>query len=290
GFSEIRKVKHAPQNSDTSVISSIISQDERLPMNCRTNISSSSSSLDSVALHPFSHHSSPSSSFKITSQNSSCVTPKTSPNVEKLPYLPYSPFHLFSYDVEEPQTAMKEKEAEEFRENSHCWSIMLLLVTALVTSLLCHVALHHCCSRSALLLTAAVLLPPSSISPLLRGLHLHHTASTQTSWLQLSAQLLPLLSNGSPGHLSVGTLGCLSARPPINWTTSQLRHVSCATFHLCCRSSSSLFIPSCRTSLGGLLTSSYRQHQESLAVERERRRQEREERLQRIEREERNKF
>ncbi|XP_034272206.1 FH1/FH2 domain-containing protein 3 isoform X6 [Pantherophis guttatus] len=45
-----------------------------------------------------------------------------------------------------------------------------------------------------------------------------------------------------------------------------------------------------KTSLGGLLTSSYRQHQESLAVERERRRQEREERLQRIEREERNKF
>ncbi|XP_034272205.1 FH1/FH2 domain-containing protein 3 isoform X4 [Pantherophis guttatus] len=162
GFSEIRKVKHDPQNSDTSVISSVISQDERLPRNCRTNISNSSSSLDSVALHPFSHHSSPSSSFKVTSQNSSCVTPKTSPNVEKLPYVPYSPFHLFSYDVEEPQTAMKEKEAEEFREN--------------------------------------------------------------------------------------------------------------------------------RTSLGGLLTSSYRQHQESLAVERERRRQEREERLQRIEREERNKF
>ncbi|XP_053570458.1 FH1/FH2 domain-containing protein 3 isoform X2 [Bombina bombina] len=45
-----------------------------------------------------------------------------------------------------------------------------------------------------------------------------------------------------------------------------------------------------RSLLGGLLTSSYRQHQESLASERERRRQEREERLQRIEREERNKF
>uniref|UniRef100_A0A8C8RC23 Formin homology 2 domain containing 3 n=1 Tax=Pelusios castaneus TaxID=367368 RepID=A0A8C8RC23_9SAUR len=45
-----------------------------------------------------------------------------------------------------------------------------------------------------------------------------------------------------------------------------------------------------RSALGGLLTSSYRQHQESLAAEREKRRQEREERLQRIEREERNKF
>ncbi|XP_058532884.1 FH1/FH2 domain-containing protein 3 isoform X2 [Ochotona princeps] len=45
-----------------------------------------------------------------------------------------------------------------------------------------------------------------------------------------------------------------------------------------------------RSSLSGLLTSSFKQHQESLAAERERRRQEREERLQRIEREERNKF
>ncbi|XP_078810669.1 FH1/FH2 domain-containing protein 3 isoform X8 [Oryzias latipes] len=46
---------------------------------------------------------------------------------------------------------------------------------------------------------------------------------------------------------------------------------------------------SSRPALGGLLSSSYRQHQESLAAERERRRVEREERLLRIEREERNK-
>ncbi|XP_034731366.1 FH1/FH2 domain-containing protein 3 isoform X5 [Etheostoma cragini] len=45
-----------------------------------------------------------------------------------------------------------------------------------------------------------------------------------------------------------------------------------------------------RPLLGGLLTSSYRQHQESLAAERERRRLEREERLQRIERDERNRL
>ncbi|KAM8967021.1 FH1/FH2 domain-containing protein 3 [Pelodytes ibericus] len=45
-----------------------------------------------------------------------------------------------------------------------------------------------------------------------------------------------------------------------------------------------------RSCLGGLLTSSFRQHKESLQAERERRRREREERLQRIEREERNKF
>lgn len=43
-----------------------------------------------------------------------------------------------------------------------------------------------------------------------------------------------------------------------------------------------------RPALGGLLSSSYRQHQESLAAEREKRRVQREERLQRIEREERN--
>ncbi|KAJ0066115.1 hypothetical protein NL108_001340, partial [Boleophthalmus pectinirostris] len=45
-----------------------------------------------------------------------------------------------------------------------------------------------------------------------------------------------------------------------------------------------------QSALGGLLTSSYRQHQESLAAEREKRRQEREERLLKIEREERNRF
>ncbi|XP_054637082.1 FH1/FH2 domain-containing protein 3 isoform X2 [Dunckerocampus dactyliophorus] len=45
-----------------------------------------------------------------------------------------------------------------------------------------------------------------------------------------------------------------------------------------------------RPAIGGLLSSSYRQHQESLAAERERRRVEREERLQRIEWEERNRL
>uniref|UniRef100_A0A3B4TBD6 FH1/FH2 domain-containing protein 3-like n=1 Tax=Seriola dumerili TaxID=41447 RepID=A0A3B4TBD6_SERDU len=52
---------------------------------------------------------------------------------------------------------------------------------------------------------------------------------------------------------------------------------------------SSPLSPPAQPALGGLLSSSYRQHQESLAAERERRRVEREERLQRIEREERNK-
>ncbi|XP_055019424.1 FH1/FH2 domain-containing protein 3 [Boleophthalmus pectinirostris] len=55
-------------------------------------------------------------------------------------------------------------------------------------------------------------------------------------------------------------------------------------------SSSSTDSKADRAALGGLLTSSYRQHQESLAAEREKRRQEREERLLKIEREERNRF
>lgn len=46
---------------------------------------------------------------------------------------------------------------------------------------------------------------------------------------------------------------------------------------------------SCRSALGSLLSSS-RQHQDTLAADRERRRLEREERLQRIEREERNRL
>ncbi|XP_054175150.1 FH1/FH2 domain-containing protein 3 isoform X13 [Homo sapiens] len=87
---------------------------------------------------------------------------KVSPTIDKLPYVPHSPFHLFSYDFEDSSLSTKEKEAESQKEN--------------------------------------------------------------------------------------------------------------------------------RSSPSGLLTSSFRQHQESLAAERERRRQEREERLQRIEREERNKF
>lgn len=52
---------------------------------------------------------------------------------------------------------------------------------------------------------------------------------------------------------------------------------------------SSCLLFSCRSALGGLLSSS-RQHQDALAADRERRRLEREERLQRIEREERNRF
>uniref|UniRef100_A0A803T6S8 Formin homology 2 domain containing 3 n=1 Tax=Anolis carolinensis TaxID=28377 RepID=A0A803T6S8_ANOCA len=143
-------------------------------------LSPSSSVPDSFASHHYTLPSSASSSVSINCiQNASSVTPKVSPMVEKMPYVPHSPFHLFSYDLEEPST-------RNFSKVSLC-----------------------------------------SRLPTLRG----------------------------PSPMSM--------------------------IHF-----SFLFRPS----LGGLLTSSYRQHQESLAAERERRRQEREERLQRIEREERNKF
>ncbi|KAM4686283.1 FH1/FH2 domain-containing protein 3 isoform 2-T2 [Amazona ochrocephala] len=154
--------------SDSSAVSSAISPAER-PLSC-SRAKSSPSSSSSVPDSSVSHHNSilssppsPVAALLSSSQNSSAsITPKASPTVEKLPYVPHTPFHLFSYDFEETPASMKEKEAEVMREN--------------------------------------------------------------------------------------------------------------------------------RPALGGLLTSSFRLHQESLAAERERRRKEREERLQRIEREERNKF
>ncbi|XP_072226139.1 FH1/FH2 domain-containing protein 3 isoform X1 [Leuresthes tenuis] len=107
------------------------------------------------------------------------------PSPDRLPYLPHSPFHLFSYDLdEEPSPSAQSKCSEE---------------------------------------------PPKTTSP----------------------------RNGSLMSYS-------SLSTPSTPTSS-------------------------RPAVGGLLSSSYRQHQESLAAERERRRVEREERLQKIEREERNK-
>ncbi|XP_040908924.1 FH1/FH2 domain-containing protein 3 isoform X1 [Toxotes jaculatrix] len=107
------------------------------------------------------------------------------PSTDRLPYLPHSPFHLFSYDLdEEPSPPASAKSREE---------------------------------------------SPKTASPRNGG---------YTSYSSLSSPSTPT-----------------SSRP----------------------------------ALGGLLSSSYRQHQESLAAERERRRVEREERLLRIEREERNK-
>ncbi|XP_029299442.1 FH1/FH2 domain-containing protein 3 isoform X2 [Cottoperca gobio] len=114
------------------------------------------------------------------------------PSPERMPYLPHSPFHLFSYDLdEEPSPPAPPKPREESPK-------------------------------------------PSEESP----------------------KTTPPRNGGLMSYSSLST--------PSTPTTS-------------------------RPALGGLLSSSYRQHQESLAAERERRRVEREERLLRIEREERNK-
>ncbi|XP_007943857.2 FH1/FH2 domain-containing protein 3, partial [Orycteropus afer afer] len=64
--------------------------------------------------------SSPVSSSQSTStSNSAAAVPlKASPTKEKLPYVPHSPFHLFSYDFEDSLLPTKEKEAESQKETS----------------------------------------------------------------------------------------------------------------------------------------------------------------------------
>ncbi|NXD10542.1 FHOD3 protein, partial [Nothocercus nigrocapillus] len=195
---------------DASTVSSAISPCER-PLPCsraKSSSSSSSSVPDSSVSHHNSVHSSPSSPPGVllnSSQNSSAsITPKASPTVEKLPYVPHTPFHLFSYDFEETPASLKEKEAEVMRENRY-------------------------------------------------NSYGSSSYSSPRPYSGLSAPTTPTSRYGT------------TLSPPQETKSD-------------------------RPALGGLLTSSFRQHQESLAAERERRRQEREERLQRIEREERNKF
>lgn len=89
--------------------------------------------------------------------------------------------------------------------------------------------------------------------------------------------------HGSRGTFCTFNLSSLSEQHLLSRAPAD-RFVLITLTRLCC------LVSVCRPAIGGLLTSSYRQHQESLAAERERRRLEREERLQRIEREERNRF
>lgn len=111
------------QYSDSSAVSSAISPAER-PLAC-SRAKSFSSNSSSVPDSSVSHHnsvlsspSSPATALLSSPQNSSAsITPKASPTVEKLPYVPHTPFHLFSYDFEESPASVKEKEAEMMREN-----------------------------------------------------------------------------------------------------------------------------------------------------------------------------
>ncbi|XP_050747425.1 FH1/FH2 domain-containing protein 3 isoform X1 [Gymnogyps californianus] len=224
------------QCSDSSAVSSAISPAER-PLSC-SRAKSSSRSSSSVPDSSVSHHnsvlsspSSPAAALLSSSQNSSAsITPKASPTVEKLPYVPHTPFHLFSYDFEESPASVKEKEAEAMRENS-----------------------------------------PSEF------LHVNKYFGSFDPFNFRSFSSNRYSSYGSSSYSSPRPYSGVSAP-----TTPTSRYGTTL--------SPPQETKSDRPALGGLLTSSFRQHQESLAAERERRRQEREERLQRIEREERNKF
>ncbi|XP_032545253.1 FH1/FH2 domain-containing protein 3 isoform X5 [Chiroxiphia lanceolata] len=211
--SEVQGVREAVNGNFSqcsSAVSSTISPAER-SLSCSRAKSSSSSSAsvpDSSVCHHnsvLSSSSSPATALLSSPQNSSAsITPKASPTVEKLPYVPHTPFHLFSYDFEESPASVKEKEAEMMRENRY-------------------------------------------------NSYGSSSYSSPRPYAGVSAPTTPTTRYGT------------TLSPPQETKSD-------------------------RPALGGLLTSSFRQHQESLAAERERRRQEREERLQRIEREERNKF
>ncbi|XP_041104365.1 FH1/FH2 domain-containing protein 3-like isoform X4 [Polyodon spathula] len=176
----------------------------------------------------------PTTTYRTGCQGSSAnITPAVSPTVEKLPYLPHSPFHLFSYDFDEPPpSTVKETEAEAMRSNSQA---------------------DATCS--------------SKYSESNEPFSSRYSSSRYNSYGTSSSS--PYTSSKSYSTLSAPTT------PTSSYGTSVSPSPDSKTD---------------RPVLGGLLTSSYRQHQESLAAERERRRQEREERLLRIEREERNKF
>ncbi|KAL4838623.1 hypothetical protein H8958_002118 [Nasalis larvatus] len=55
---------------------------------------------------------------------------KVSPTIDKLPYVPHSPFHLFSYDFEDSPLSTKEKEAESQKESSSSDSVSLSTYSA----------------------------------------------------------------------------------------------------------------------------------------------------------------
>ncbi|KAJ8290705.1 hypothetical protein GJAV_G00016540 [Gymnothorax javanicus] len=174
---------------------------------------------------PASSNPSPCSRGSSSRGSSVLTTPSTSPTVERLPYLPHSPFHLFSYDFDEDETPAREGETGEEGERGRSQSDVSLSNN------------FH-----------------SAYSP-----RMSRTCSRNGG-----------LGSPYPGR-SYATLGSPSTRYGIPVSPSAERKTD-------------------RPALGGLLTSSYRQHQESLAAERERRRLEREERLLKIEREERNRF
>nr|XP_033786500.1 FH1/FH2 domain-containing protein 3 isoform X2 [Geotrypetes seraphini] len=136
---------------------------------------------------------------------------------------------------------------------------------------------------------------PSVISSSMPDSSLSHHHTTGSS----SSSSSPVHPHPASDLGSVALSSCQESPASITPTMERLPYIPHSPFHLFsydfdssaeAKEKETETVKESRPALGGLLTSSYRQHQESLAAEREKRRQEREERLQRIEREERNKF
>nr|XP_012419217.1 PREDICTED: FH1/FH2 domain-containing protein 3 isoform X1 [Odobenus rosmarus divergens] len=203
---------------ESSALSSATSQGKRLPASTAVGSPLRSGSSGAALLSP---PLTPASASRPSS--TAPGPPKASPTIEKLPYVPHSPFHLFSYDFEDSPLSAKEKEAESLKESS-----------------------------------------PSD------SLHLGtYSACEPYNFRSFSSNRYNSLGNTSYHLRPSGS--AVPATPTPSLSPPQEARLE-------------------RSSLSGLLTSPFRQHQESWAAERARRRQEREERLQRIEREERNKF
>ncbi|KAM5305177.1 FH1/FH2 domain-containing protein 3 isoform 4-T4 [Glossophaga mutica] len=104
--------------------SSATSQDKQLPASTAGGSSwGSGSSRPAPLPHP----------TPALATGTSCTTPgrpKASRTIEKLPYVPHSPFHLFSYDFEDSPLSTKEKEAKAQKENSCSDSLHLSAYSA----------------------------------------------------------------------------------------------------------------------------------------------------------------
>ncbi|XP_059563106.1 FH1/FH2 domain-containing protein 3 isoform X4 [Myotis daubentonii] len=105
----------APASSATST-----SQGKQLPASTAAGSPwGSGSSVPALLPHPTP-----------ASRTSTPGPPKASQTIEKLPYVPHSPFHLFSYDFEDSPLSTKEKEAEAQKESSGSDSLHLSTYSA----------------------------------------------------------------------------------------------------------------------------------------------------------------
>ncbi|VFV24582.1 formin homology 2 domain containing 3 variant [Lynx pardinus] len=115
----------APQSSALPTASNAASQGKRCPASTAAGGPlRSRSSGPALVLPPLT----PASASRPSS--SAPGPPKASPTIEKLPYVPHSPFHLFSYDFEDSPLPTKEKEAEAQKESSPSDSLHLSTYSA----------------------------------------------------------------------------------------------------------------------------------------------------------------